>query len=440
MTRSPLDGIDTVIVVMMENRSFDHLLGFLSHESFDGRADIDGLHQHSGDFDWTNPDDAGKAYGPTATPDGYLPCDLPHARAQIAAQIDSQSMRGFIKSYFASQKLDASPAPMRFCRPQDIPVTAALARNYMVCDRWFAALPDDTMPNRLMAMSGYTKVDSTSVLKPPFHLLPDQTTIFDWLAHKGRRFSIYVDAQQIADVGPPSNLLLMKSQWRHVLRNTHTLDALERQWNSSSQAPDVIYCEPFYNDFAMAIGLHGNCNHPPLPLAYGEAFLHRVYSILASNPAKWARSMLVICYDEHGGFFDHVMPPTMKYDPPEGNVWLNKTPFETLGVRIPGIVASPLVDPGSFHGLLDHTSILQLMVDKFGDPGDLAFFEDAVARKANGIGSLANALNRSAPRIDTPLIPAAPIAAGVSTTIPVISEVAAIFRHIIATKPAKEVA
>lgn len=435
-----LDRIDTVIVVMMENRSFDHVLGFLSHESFDSRKDIDGLHQHSEDFDWDNPDSAGNPYGLTATPDGYLPCDMPHSRGEIDAQLADGSMLGFIKSYLESQKIDRSPVPMRFCRPQDIPVTAALARNYMVCDRWFASLPNDTMPNRLMALSGYSKIDSTSVIKPPLHLLPDQTTIFDWLTLQGRKFSIHVDAQPIADVGPPSNLLLMKSQWRHVANNTHTLDALERQWNSAASAPDVIYCEPFYNDFAIAIGLHGNCNHPPLPMAYGEAFLHRVYSILTSNPAKWARSMLVICYDEHGGFFDHVPPPAMRCDPPRGSLWLDNTPFATLGVRIPGIVVSPLVDSGSFHGLLDHTSILQLLVDKFGQPDDLRFFGDAVLRKNNGVGSLASSLTRLTPRLDTPLIPPPPVPVVGGATTPAISKIAAMFRSIIADKPGKAVA
>ena len=73
--------------------------------------------------------------------------------------------------------------------------------------------------------------------------------------------------------------------------------------------------------------------------------------------------MLVICYDEHGGFFDHVAPPGMKYQPPLDSVWLDPRPFTTLGVRVPGIVVSPLVEAGScFSGLLDHTSILQLLV------------------------------------------------------------------------------
>jgi hypothetical protein len=72
---------------MMENRSFDHLLGFLSHESFDARKDVDGLHQHSATFNWDNADSAGRLYAPTATPDGYLPTDLPHSRDQVADRI-----------------------------------------------------------------------------------------------------------------------------------------------------------------------------------------------------------------------------------------------------------------------------------------------------------------------------------------------------------------
>src|SRR5450631_131027 len=284
-----LAKINTIVIAMMENRSFDHLLGFLSHEWYDRRPDVNGLHLHSPDFDWDNPDDAGRKYPPTATPDSYLPCDLPHGRDRVAMQINNGGMDGFIKAYFASQDVDTSPSPMRFCRPDDdIPITAALARGSRVCDQWFAPIADDTMPNRLMALSGYTLIDSTAIIKPPFHLLPDQKTVFDWLDGKGKKFEIYVDAKAIDDVGPPSNLLLMKSQWKYLPFHAHTLDALEGRWKSTDPAPDVIYCEPFYNDFAIALGMHGNCNHPPLPAAYGEDFLKRLYVALTSNPDKWA--------------------------------------------------------------------------------------------------------------------------------------------------------
>ena len=428
--------VDTIVVVMMENRSFDHVLGFLSHESFDGRGDIDGLHQHSQNFSWDNPDLSGNLYAPTATPDGYLPSDLPHSRIQIKTQLNEGAMDGFIKVYFGSQSFDGSPVPMRFCRPRDVPVTAALARANTVCDRWFATIPTDTQPNRLMALSGTTKIDATSSVKLPFHLLPNQNTFLDWLVTKGKQFEIYVDADPITDVGVPSNLLLMSSQWKYLLEHGHTLDKLAVAWASPNRAPDVIVCEPFYNDFATVLGTHGNCNHPPLPIGYGEDFLRRVYNALTSNPTKWQKTVLVIYYDEHGGFFDHVEPPVMHYDAPPGNSWVDPSPFETLGVRIPGVVVSPLVEFGSvFKGLLDHTSLLQLLVDRFGDPADLAYFGDAVARKKRGVQSLTNVLTRVAPRKDVTANLTSPHVSEAAATTPPISAWGQMFRGVIADKP-----
>ncbi len=431
-----LADIDTIVVVMMENRSFDHVLGFLSHESFDRRADIDGLHLHGPTFNWDNPDVAGNLYPPTLTPDSYLPADLPHLRTQIRTELAGGAMTGFIQAYFGLQSADRNPVPMRFCSPNDIPVTAALARNYCVCDRWFAALPADTWPNRLMALCGYSSIDTTDGIQPPFHLLPDQLTIFDWLASKGRNFTIYVNADSIANVGPPSGLLLMKSQWPHLLAHAHTLSKLAGDWQSSAPAPAFIYCEPFFNDFATALGMHGGCNHPPLPMAYGEAFLASVYTALTSNPDKWKHTMLVVCYDEHGGFFDHVPPPTMRYNAPAGNKWVDPTPMATLGVRVPAIVASPLVPKGSsFHGLPDHTSIQQLLVDRFGTPADLATLGAAAQRKANGIVSPAAALTLASPRSDTPMLPGPPPQPPGTAVTPPVSNVGRMFRGVMAEHP-----
>ncbi|HWZ88590.1 MAG TPA: alkaline phosphatase family protein, partial [Polyangiaceae bacterium] len=355
-------------------------------------------------------------------------------------ELDSSGMTGFIKAYFSSQNIDQSPVPMRFCRPQDVPVTAALARSNTVCDRWFASLPDDTQPNRLMSISGYSLIDSTASVKPPLHLLPDQTTIFDWLESKGIAFEICVDAKPIADVGVPSNLLLMKSQWRHVIERGRPLDALLADWKDpAKKAPGVIYCEPFYNDFATVVelGMHGNCNHAPLPMAYGEDFLRRVYGALTSNSSKWAKTVLIICYDEHGGFFDHVPPPNMPYAAPPGNTWVDASPFSTLGVRIPGLVVSPLVEPKSaFHGRLDHTSILQLMVDRFGSAQDLAYFGQAPLRKANQVVSLADVLTRASPRLDVLALPS--VALPASNAAPsAVSDLGRMFRGVIADQPAK---
>jgi phospholipase C len=427
-----LASIDTIVIVMMENRSFDHVLGFLSHESFDGRVDVNGLHQHGPNFDWDNPDSQGNLYAPTATPDGYLPGDVPHSRQGVATELAGGAMNGFIKAYQAYQSSDRSPVPMRFCRPEDIPITAALARRYAVCDRWFASLPDDTFPNRLMALSGTTMIDSTNGVDPISNPLPPQNTVFDWLAAKGKSFEIYGDARSVADAAAGSFLLLMQSQWKH-LDHAHTLDTLQSRWRAPTKAPDVIYCEPFYNDFATAIGTHGNCNHPPLPMAYGEDFLKRVYEALTSNPAKWKKTMLVICYDEHGGFFDHVTPPRMTLPPPAGSRWTSQAPFTSLGVRIPGIVVSPFVPKGAcFNDLLDHTSIQQLIVDRFGSSADLAYFGDAAARKRSRVVSLAQTLTATTPDPTVLALPAAPTIPGGWATSPMISEIAKLFRWALA--------
>lgn len=420
---------------MMENRSFDHVLGHLSHEMFGKRRDVEGLHLHSDDFDWDNADETGKLYPPTATPDGYLPDDLPHSRQQVATELAGGSMLGFIKAYFGMQSADRTPVPMRYCRPQDVPVTTALANGYAICDRWHASLPDDTFPNRLMSLSGYTDIDSTSVVKPPMDLLPDQTTIFDWLAAKGEPFGIYVDAEPVANLGPPSSLFLMKSLWPHIVKNGHTLRTLDAQWRSNDAAPSVMYIEPFFNDFATALGMHGNCNHPPLPIAYGETFLNKVYTTLTANPTKWKRTMMILCYDEHGGLFDHVPPPPMLYKPGTTNRWLDKTPFYTLGVRIPGVVISPLVKKGSvYSGLLDHTSIQQLLVEKFGEPADLSYFGQAAYRKSKGVQSLSAVLSDTV-RDDIPLVPAAPAPNFPYAITPPVSSIGQLFRKIIGMKP-----
>jgi len=439
ITLQQLQGlVDTIVVVMMENRSFDHMLGFLSHEAFDGRPDIDGLRLPTKDFDLSNPDSAGRLFAPTATPDGYLPTDVPHSRTEVATELRGGAMDGFITTYQASQSLDKSPVPMRFNRPDDIPITASLARNYTVCDHWFASVPADTQPNRMMALSGETLIDSTP---GSLTLFKAEHTLLDWLASKKLDFKIYVDARSILDVGPPSNLLLMPSQWGHVLAHAEPLDGLAEPWKSDAPAPKFMYCEPFYNDFATVLGQHGNCNHPPLPVGYGEDFLRRVYETLTSNPKKWARTVLIVCYDEHGGFFDHVAPPHMTYAPPPGNKWTQQVPFATLGVRIPGIVVSSLVAAGSSsHLLFDHTAILQLVVDRFGTPADLGFFGQALARKTNRtnpVQSLGSTLTLSAPRNDILTGLVSPVVHTGAATTPPISELGMLFRQVLAAKPAK---
>jgi phospholipase C len=391
------EKIDTIAIVMLENRSFDHLLGYLSHEDFGKRSEVDGLHQNSSHFEWGNPDLSGHQYPPMPVVDGWLPHDPPHGRKSIRTEIgDNGSMLGFVQAYQRRHPRDQSPLPppMGFLRPEDVPVTAALAEHYCVCDRWFSSLPADTQTNRNMAVSGYTLIDTTNVI-PVLKWLPNQTTILDWLAQKRLPFDIYVDAPFIVGAGRPSNFLLMPSQWQHLQDNTYALNELGARWRGPGKAPAVIYCEPYYDTAAKPLGGHGNCNHPPLPVTFGEEFLSRVYRALTSNADRWERTILIVYYDEHGGFFDHVKPPRYDYPPPPHAVWKDREPFHTLGIRVPALVISPYAAKRSVcHETLDHSSLLQLVVERFGAAGDLTFFGDAARRKEEGnVSSVLTALS-----------------------------------------------
>ena len=142
-------------------------------------------------------------------------------------------------------------------------------------------------------------------------------------------------------------------------------------------------------------------------MGFGEAFLRRTYDAFVGNPARWATTVVVLSYDEHGGFWDHV-PPLAVRQPvaaaPGGE-------FASTGPRVPALVLSPLVDPGSVcHAPLDHTSVLQFLAERFGAPG-APYSESVEARRRQGIASVSAALTRSAPRTESPPhAPALPLA------------------------------
>lgn len=133
--------------------------------------------------------------------------------------------------------------------------------------------------------------------------------------------------------------------------------------DSPDTVPQVIFIEPEYNDSPVHFGNILNDNHPPLAIRPGEHFLRDIYVALSTSP-HWPTTMLIVTYDEHGGFFDHVPPLPIKSALPSGALYMD--PFMTTGVRVPTIIASPLVQGGScYSGCLDHTSILQLFAEMF---------------------------------------------------------------------------
>jgi phospholipase C len=393
---SALDLIDTIVLVMLENRSFDHMLGHLSYGKYANGSDADGITSPLKRDAWVNVYQ-GEPYYPAAMRDRQLSGDLPHDRGAIATQLNrsrvtgTYAMDGFAKSYFAASPNNRTtkPDPLGFLLPGDVPMSRFLADNYAVCDRWFASLPAGTQPNRLMAWSGTTYIDGNGFLPPHDPL------VIDWLERNGVRWRVYTSGL--------SFFLLLGSTdaFGPNFRGIERL-APDVMGEQPGDFPQVIVVEPLYGDAARIVGGVPNDDHAPAPVGPGELFLRKVYDALTRNSARWARTLLVVTYDEHGGFWDHVPPPAIAYAPPAKATFTKA--FESLGVRVPGLVVSPLVSPKHVsHTVLDHTSVLQLLAEKF-TPGT-PYSPAVETRRQAGVGSVSAVLDLSVPRPDLPIAP-----------------------------------
>ena len=246
-----------------------------------------------------------------------------------------------------------------------------------------------------MAFCGSSEIYDTS--SGP-RLIPTEDMLFNWLERNGIRWRVYHDGLSFFALYPRA--------WEFVLgENFRDVEAYfqDMQTEPIETGPQVIIVEPSYNDGPHIGPDQPNDNHPPLAIGFGEEFLRRAYQAATVNPNRWRNTALIHYYDEHGGFYDHVPPPPIPYTT-KGNP---AHAFKSLGVRIPGIIVSPYVDPASVcTELFDHTSVLQFLAEVF-TPG-IPYSAEVEDRKARGIKSVSAALSDT-PRADIPAAPNDPI-------------------------------
>ncbi|MGH7096269.1 MAG: alkaline phosphatase family protein [Stellaceae bacterium] len=411
---SPLDLIDTVVIVILENRSFDHMLGYLSLDG-PGQMPVEGLQS---DPEWQQRH-ASSVVAPFAFAVQSID-DPPHEMATIAIQIGAPAtpngpypMNGFVESYLKRQPPPADKRlVMGYYEAAAVPMLDFFARHFTVCDHWFAALPTGTQANRLMAMSGTTSLIDNAPL-----FLPDQPLVYDWLSERNISWCAY----QSGDFLP---FFALMPRWQGEIAASLALDALvphahprfrryrnfARDWLSEQNMPAVIFIEPEYTD-----GPHfaSNDDHPPTGIASGQAFLRDIYLALIANPVRWARTLMILTYDEHGGFFDHVSPLPI----PTRLSGHGATPvFLSSGVRVPAFLVSPVAAPAQiYRAPLDHTSVLQLLADRFAG----GVYSAEVSERQPFLSSLAAALAPGAPQAEPPgAPPAAGLAAPVTASLP----------------------
>ncbi len=405
-----LKRIEHIFVVMMENRSFDHLLGYLDLAPYN-RTDILGIKdaQSRGYGNLHN----GTKYAPQLRTDTKVPVDPLHEREAIAQQMQwrpgDPMMSGFVEDYATVSPSDPYPVGQYYTADQ-VPTLNFLAKNFCVCDHWFAGLPASTQPNRLMAMSGYAMRDHTLNRQ----LEDQENMVYDWLDRHGVSWRVYSEGPPFLMLMPKVRNRIIADIWSHHFRGFQNLI---HDLRNPDELPQVIFIEPEYTDGPNPE--KGNDDHPTTSITRGQKFLLEIYNAIGQNDPvaidRWNKSVLVITYDEHGGFFDHVEPRPLLTSQNHGESY---TMFTTTGVRVPALVVSPFVEQGSaFNGILDHTSILKLLADKYGEPGE-QYSDDVAARTS--IQSLAALLTRDTARpgpapvaaLTLAAAPGAPLSAG----------------------------
>jgi phospholipase C len=362
--------IKHVVVLMLENRSFDSMLGMLYAKSddFDG---LDGTEQnvfHNPDGSdpqtipvWKSPVmNQTSACVPTPDP-GEEFTDI---HMQIHGMIDATTpnvgptMGGFVDNYMRQPAADVPYDPaavMHYFTPQELPVMSLLAREFGVSDRWHASAPCQTWPNRFFA---HTATANGYVNNSPTHFPYLMETVFNRLEDDAKvPWRVYFHDM-------PQSVTLTRL-WGDVATHFRYFNDDFVRDAASGNLPAYSFIEPRY--FADPLtGKMPNDQHPPHNVSYGESLIASVYNAVRSGPG-WQDTLLIITYDEHGGCYDHVVPPAATA--PGGHT----TPdfdFGYYGVRVPAVIVSPWVKKGSIirppgETPFDHTSIIATLAKLF---------------------------------------------------------------------------
>jgi phospholipase C len=361
-----IQNLRHVVVLMMENRSFDHLLGSLHAQN----QAIDGLVGNE-----ENPDSTGVpvTVAPDAAYQSQLDPDPDHHFPAVDLQIfggvttaqnpnRQANMQGFVKSYFNQQfNVPHSHLIMNYFTPKMLPVLTGLAMEFAVLNRWFSSIPGPTLCNRAFAHYG-TSFGQVSM--DVFYWNKQYLSIYERLVAAGHTTKLYYydEASSSLEV---VNLLQNQPQLFGSFQDF--IDACNK-----NLLPDYCFIEPNYTDHDAPDGsgeLIACDQHPDHDVRAGEQYIASVYNAIRNNPNLWPNTALLVVYDEHGGIFDHVPPPGCTPDGFVAQPSATGTPdpfhFDRLGVRVPAILISPWVGRGVINDIYEHASIPATITEYF---------------------------------------------------------------------------
>jgi phospholipase C len=414
-------GIEHVFVLMLENRSFDHMLGYSNIIGTDAESGqptkLNGLEGSESNIyngakyavktgaDWVMPVDPGHEFlevleqlcGPKAYPSGgsYPNIDL----------------SGFVTSYVAAcaaTKTQSDPGEIMKCYgPEQLPVLNALAQEFVVCDNWHASMPGPTWPNRMFlhaASSGgldHSPTTAEIVLWEAFDGFSIvHGTIFDALKRRDIPRCLYGgdDFPMVA---------ALKGIGLSDIRPYHYFG----QDLQGSYPYFYTFIEPSYN--ATAEYRCSTSQHPLDDVTRGEALIKCTYESIRNSPL-WNNSLVIITWDEHGGFYDHEIPPVAV---PPGDTAPDSShnqsgfTFQLYGPRVPALVISPLIPRNLIdHRQYDHTSILATLEVLSDIP--------PLTKRDGSAKNLTPLISLSSPRADAPTVLPSPAESGIGGCTP----------------------
>jgi phospholipase C len=411
--------------VMMENRSFDHVLGYLAQLT--GRETSDGLRPDLITFLKEKGFPVSKLKDSGIVPNALgfktrFPAPVGHKLHDVTEQLSERLVRdgkptinspnGFLSNFKDRAAKHEGVLKVEdvlgFYEGDELPFFKFLVDNYAYCERFFCSHPGPTLPNRMFSLTGDLQYDRTGEAIPDNNngdnfFLSRAMTIFDLLSRKGVDWRVY-------ESFPSVTMLRMFARYAADNTNIVKLDRLNGDVEQGN-LPAVTIIDPAMHHYPE------NDDHSPVADMYnGQLFLKGIYDTLRSNEALWQKTMLVITYDEHGGFYDHVIPPLAEvrtrqmvvHDPnrPDGNGPFATSPLlTTYGVRVPTFVVSPWTPAGKGpDNVLDFCSLLKTVIVRFCG-GDKPFLSDRVHFSR----SLEAYLTEAVPRMNVPKSPDMPL-------------------------------
>jgi phospholipase C len=383
--------IDTIVVVMMENRSFDHYFQDLPN-SGQPNAEVAPAGASNPGIDGT-PVPFAHATGGTS----LCFADTNHEWLGTHQEIDNGKMDGFATTNDGTHESPMIGPPdflsgaraMTYYTAADLPLMYWAAQNFAIGDHYFAALPGPTWPNRMYLYAATSFGTTTNVV--PSTVSNSTNTIFDYLTLRGISWNIYAEGTPGLGVLIPKALQLSKS----ILPFTRfAKDA------AAGTLPHVAFVDP-------SLGMEaydGDDEHPPAVMQIGQNWLQGVVSTLLSSPA-WPHAAMFIDYDEHGGLYDHVVPP--QACPPDSLQPESDAGafggFDQYGVRVPFVVLSPYAKHNYVsHEVYDHTSVTRFIEARFVIPA-------LTNRDANALAPWDMFDFASPPNLTPPTVPAVPV-------------------------------